>query len=265
MPAGAQGSGSTYLVYSIGVLAVSREGGVAILRLEEPDRRNALTAAVAGELTHAIHAAEADPAVGALLVTAAGPAFSAGGDLDLLERAAADPVEDGIFTELGEVYEIFTALLRSRLPTVAAVGGAVVGAGVNLALACDLRVVADDLRLRGFAGAGVHPGGGHLTMLVRRLGPQAAAAIALFDEPVDAATALRIGFAWRVVRRRDLESEALALARRAAGDPALTRRTATTYRAVLAAQLDPEGAVQLERAAQLWSLRRWTRQDRTDG
>jgi enoyl-CoA hydratase len=245
------------------MLSVFRDDGVAIIRLEQPERRNALTPALARELTQAIGEAEADATVGALLVTAAGPAFSAGGDLDLLRRAAVDPVEETVFDELGEIYLVFPALLRCRLPTIAAVGGAVVGAGVNLALACDLRVVADDVRLRGFAGAGLHPGGGHLTMLVRRLGPQVAAAIALFDAPLDADMALRTGFAWQVVPRADLEAVALGIARQAAADPQLTRRTVATYRAAVAGHLDPEGAVQLERAAQLWSLRRWGRRDPT--
>lgn len=244
-------------------LSTSRGDGVVLVRLENPERRNALTPTLCDAILDAVGDAEADPAIGALVIAAAGPAFSSGGDLELLERAAADPLTDEALEELGRIYRLFGALASAAIPTVAAVGGAVVGAGANLALACDLRIVADDLKLRGFAGAGIHPGGGHIRMLLKEMGPGAAAAVALFDEAVDAEMALRCGFAWRIVPREQLEAEAMGLAARAARDPALTRAAVATYRATLASELTPDSATQLERVAQLWSLRRWAAQRRS--
>ena len=105
---------------------------VALIIVNDPDRRNAVTAEISSALRAAVDAAEADPDVHALIVTGAGRAFCAGADLSALGAAT----EDG----LRLIYDGFLAVANCALPTIAAVNGAAVGAGLNLALAADVRI-----------------------------------------------------------------------------------------------------------------------------
>ena len=165
--------------------------GVAVLTLSNPERRNALNIELSAKLAAAVRAAAADDAVGAIVVTGEDPAFCAGGDLS--ELAAADPAT------LHTVYAGFLAVADCPLPTIAAVNGAAVGAGLNLALACDLRLAGPRARFDArFLPLGLHPGGGYTWMAQRVLGAQGAAALTLFGEVVDAAEAARIGLVHRV-------------------------------------------------------------------
>jgi len=224
------------------------EGGVATLTLDDPTRRNALSVAMVGEIVAAFDALEGDAGVGAVVVTGTPPAFCAGADLSHLGQA---PSGEG----LGSVYEGFLRVARSALPTVAAVNGAAVGAGVNLALACDLRLAGRSARFdTRFLQLGLHPGGGHTWMLTRIVGPQTAAATVLFGEVLDGQGAERCGLAWRCVDDDELLDEARALAGRAASAPrALARRVKQTLAAVAGVQSSEE-AVALELEAQLWSM-----------
>ncbi|MDQ1467693.1 MAG: hypothetical protein QOH10_2108, partial [Actinomycetota bacterium] len=141
------------------------------------------------------------------------------------------------------------------LPTIAAVDGAAVGAGFNLALACDLRLVGPTARFDSrFLRIGLHPGGGHLWMLERSVGPQAAAACVLFGETIDAARALELGLAWSGHPVGELLDAAIALGSRAAAAPKpLVGRTKTSLRRA-PWEADFEAAVATELEAQTWSL-----------
>ena len=227
---------------------VEAEGGVATVTLDDPGRRNALSAGMVGEIVATFDALEGDAGVGAVVVTGTPPAFCAGADLSHLGQA---PSGEG----LGSVYEGFLRVARSALPTVAAVNGAAVGAGVNLALACDLRLAGRSARFdTRFLQLGLHPGGGHTWMLTRIVGPQTAAATVLFGEVLDGQGAERCGLAWRCVDDDELLDEARALAGRAASAPrALARRVKQTLAAVAGVQSSEE-AVALELEAQLWSM-----------
>ena len=122
--------------------------------------------------------AEADDSVGALVVTGTAPAFCAGADLSHL----GDSQREGLL----RIYEGFLRIGRSPLPSIAAVNGAAVGAGVNIALACDVIVAGESARFdTRFLQLGIHPGGGHTWMLQRRIGAQAAAAMVLFGATLD--------------------------------------------------------------------------------
>src|ERR1700752_5425930 len=112
--------------------------GVATLTLNNPDERNTLTADMVTEITAAMDQIEVDETIGALVVTGPPPAFCAGANLGTLATA------DG--ASLGNVYEGFLRIARSPLPTLAAVNGAAVGAGMNLALGCDLRMASTRAR-----------------------------------------------------------------------------------------------------------------------
>lgn len=231
------------------VVSVENRDGVGLLTLEDPDHRNAITLSMAGEIEAGLAALAGDPHVAAVVVTGAGPSFCAGADRGLL--AAAD--EDA----LRRVYGAFLAVRRCPLPTVAAVNGAAVGAGLNLALACDVRIAARSARFDArFLQLPVHPGGGNLWMLQRLVGSQAAAAMVVFDQPVSGADAVPLGLAWSCVPDGEIVSAALAFCARLGNSP--TPALATQIKATLRASSDMvahEDAVELELRAQLESMR----------
>lgn len=222
--------------------------GVATLTLNNPDERNTLTAAMVAEITAAMDGIEDDESVGALVVTGTPPAFCAGANLGNLATA------DG--SSLGGVYEGFLRIARSPLPTIAAVNGAAVGAGMNLALGCDVRLAARRARFdTRFLQIGLHPGGGHTWMLRRIAGPQTVMAAVVFGEVLDGAEAARLGLAYRCVDDDALLDEARAMAARAASAPReLVLVTKATIRD-MADIADHPAAVARELEPQLWSTR----------
>ncbi len=233
------------------------QDGVAVLTLDAGARRNALSVEMAAELASAARAAESDPAVGAVVVTG-GQHFCAGAVRSVLADTGLDPAEDTAYRNLETIYDAFTTIGSLGVPTIAAVRGAAVGAGLNLALATDLRVVSRTARLlSGFAQIGIHPGGGHFTLLARAGGREAAAAMGLFGDEADGERAVALGLAWAAYDDEDVEPRALALATRVAKDPALARRMVGSFRRETVPGGVPwDVAVELERSPQMWSLRR---------
>ena len=227
---------------------------VAVVTLNAPERRNSLTLGMVSEIVGAFDELEKREDVGAVIVTGAPPAFCAGATLGHLGDRAQSQGESA--SGLRNIYEGFLRVGRSPLPTVGAVNGAAVGAGMNLALACDLRLAGRaskwDTR---FLELGLHPGGGHTWMLRRIAGQQTAAAAVLFGQVLDGQEAERCGLAWRCVDDEGLLGSARQLAARAAAaPPGLVRRTKQTLAAVANLATIDE-AVALEIEAQLWSMR----------
>lgn len=222
--------------------------GVATLTLNNPDERNTMTAPMVAEIIAAMDRIEADSAIGALVVTGTAPAFCAGANLGNLAEADGE--------SLGVIYEGFLRIARSPLPTIAAVNGAAVGAGMNLALGCDVRIAAKRAKFdTRFLQLGIHPGGGHTWMLRRIVGPQVTAAVVLFGEVLDGAEAQRVGLAYRCVEDADLLTAAHEMAARAASAPReLVIETKKTLVAMADVQTHPE-AVARELTPQLWSTR----------
>jgi enoyl-CoA hydratase len=183
------------------------ENHIALITVNDPERRNAVTAEISAGLRAAVDAAEANTDVHALIVTGAGKAFCAGADL----TALGDATEDGLRT----IYDGFLAVANCALPTIAAVNGAAVGAGLNLALAADVRIAGPaavfDPR---FQKLGIHPGGGATWMLQRAVGVQAARASLLFGMRFDAEAAVRYGLAL------DVADDPVAAAKELAAGPA---------------------------------------------
>lgn len=229
------------------------DGRVAVVTLDAPERRNTLTLDMVREIEGAFDVLEDDAGTGAVVLTGAPPAFCAGADLSHL---AGDRGSDNSEAGLRAIYEGFLRVGRSTLPTLAAVNGAAVGAGMNLALCCDVRIAARSARFdTRFLQLGLHPGGGHTWMLRRTVGPPAAAAMVLFGEVLDGAAAERTGLAWRCVEDTDLLATAIELADRAASAPrGLAIRTKQTL-AAMAMVGSHEEAVDVELEAQVWSLR----------
>lgn len=225
------------------------DAGLAVVTLRDPQRRNALTLPMVEEIVATFDRLDDDPAVGAVIVTGEPPAFCAGADLSHLSSAA------GQDESLRAVYEGFLRIGRSPLPTIAAVNGAAVGAGVNLAFVCDVRLAATSARFdTRFLQLGLHPGGGHTWMLRRAVGPQATAATVLFGETLDGKEAERVGFVWRCVPDDELLPAARTLAARAAAAP---RELVTRVKATMAAMATVDehaDAVERVLVPQVWAL-----------
>lgn len=222
---------------------------VALLTVSNPARRNAMNLELSAQLVAAVDAAVADPRTGAIVVTGEPPAFCAGGDLAELRDADPDV--------LRRVYAGFLAVADCPLPTIAAVNGAAVGAGLNLALACDLRLAGPTARFdTRFMQLGLHPGGGYTWMVDRAVGAQAARALTLFGDVLDAAEAERLGLVYRSYPDdAALRTAALELAGRAAAAPrALIETTKATMRLTAGAVSHAE-ATTIEVRAQAASVR----------
>jgi enoyl-CoA hydratase len=234
------------------------DGAVAVVTLNAPDRRNALTPAMAGELVAAFDEVDGRSDVGALVVRAVGKSFCAGGDIKTLTDAGRDPAESSNYEGMSAIYDSFYRLGQVRVPTVAAVRGSAVGAGMNMLLATDLRIIARDARLLcGFLKRGLHPGGGHFVILSRLIGREAAAAMALFGEEINGERAVELGMAWETVDEAQVEDRAFELAARVANDPEIARVTVQNFRKETGPPHQTwETAMQFERPAQMWSMRR---------
>ncbi len=231
---------------------VERHGGVAVLTLNDPERRNVLSAPLVTAMSAAFDEIESDPAARCVIVTGTGPAFCAGADLSTLQAAAA-----GDFHLVRQVYDGFLRVRESPLATIAAVNGPAVGAGFNLALACDVRLGSDralfDTR---FAQLRIHPGGGHAWMLTRTVGLQQATLASLFGEVWDAEQAVSVGLLARRLPADELLPAAIELGRRLDGqEAAYTRRLVATLRSSVTT-LDHGTALAEEAEAQEWSTRR---------
>lgn len=222
--------------------------GVATLTLNNPDERNTLTAPMVAEILAAMDTIEGDPSIGAIVVTGTAPAFCAGANLGNLATASGQ--------SLGTIYEGFLRIARSPLPTIAAVNGAAVGAGMNLALGCDVRIAARRAKFdTRFLQIGIHPGGGHTWMLRRITGPQNAFATVVFGEVLDGAEAERIGLVWKCVDDDQLLIEAQKMAARAASVPRpLLESVKKTIQDMADVDTHPE-AVERELVPQLWSTK----------
>jgi enoyl-CoA hydratase len=234
-------------------LRTEQRDRVRLLVLDDPQRRNALSGELVDAIVDACEQAEADPGVGALVVTGEPPAFCSGADVSSL-ASLGDSHDTRDDRGLRGIYEGFLRVLRSPLPTVAAVNGPAVGAGFNLALACDVRLAGESARFDSrFLSLGLHPGGGHTWLLERAVGPQAAAAMVLFGEALDGRGAEAAGLAWRCLPDGELVDRAVEFANRAARAPVeLAKATKRTLRRAPWHQ-SFEAAVDAELEQQVWS------------
>ena len=197
------------------LVQVRRHGPVAVLRLDDPKRRNILSPAMCAGLSAAVEAAEADEEVKALVITGAAPAFCAGADLDDLKAAAEGRTEN-----VKAVYQSFMDVADCSLPTIAAVNGAAVGAGLNLALACDIRIASEQASFdTRFLKIGLHPGGGHTWLLLRATGWAEASQMLLLGRAMRAQEARLSGLVQRITEPAKLVDAAIELGRATDGLP----------------------------------------------
>jgi enoyl-CoA hydratase len=230
------------------LVLVTTADGVATLTLNNPEERNSLTAPMVADIVAAMDEIEADDSIGAVVVTGTAPAFCAGANLGNLQEATGE--------SLSNVYEGFLRIARSPLPTLAAVNGAAVGAGMNLALGCDVRLAARRAKFdTRFLQIGLHPGGGHTWMFRRIAGPQAVFATVIFGDVLDGREAERLGLVHRCVDDDQLLASAQEMAARAASAPReLVIETKKTIQAMGEVATHPD-AVQRELVPQVWSTK----------
>ncbi|MCW2808886.1 MAG: Enoyl-CoA hydratase/isomerase [Marmoricola sp.] len=239
------------------LVSVSTENGLAHLTLQNPSRRNAIDAPLADELVAACDAIDADESIGAVVVRGSGGYFCSGGDRDELAEVCKEPASNHSMGVISRIYAAFLRVGSLQPLTIAAVRGGALGAGLNLALATDLRVVSHDARIgSGFLGLGVHPGGGHFHLLRSLAGPEAAAALGLAGQAVDGQRAQQLGLAWASVPDHEVEPTAAELARTAAADPDLARRAKASFATSTAPATTWPAAVAIERTPQIWSFAR---------
>jgi len=241
------------------LLQLAREDGVAVLTFHDPERLNAMTEAMGHAITETVAALREEETLRAVVLTGAGRAFSAGGDLAMIERMAEDGAADpGGPTRASQrdfmrrFYGLYLAVRELPVPSIAAVNGAAIGAGCCVALACDCRVAARDAKLGlNFTRLGIHPGMGASWTLPRLVGPARAAELLYTGRILDGEEAERIGLVNRAVPREEVLPAALELARAmAAAGPVAVRGTKRS----LAGSADRDLDAQLDLEAHEQSL-----------
>ena len=234
------------------VLYETRDG-VATVTMNRPEALNALNAELYHDLEIAFRTAVEDPAVRVMVLTGAGRAFCAGGDIKSMAARIADHVD--AVQMLNNLHQLLAYLYEMNQPVIAAVHCAAAGAGMSLALACDFRVAAEDATFsQAFIKIGLSPDGGSTWLLPRLIGGARAAHLAMTGETIDARRALEWGLISQMVPAGQDLPQALELARRlAAFSPhALSNakrllRESETH--TLREQLDAEAVAQRSNAA----------------
>jgi enoyl-CoA hydratase len=215
------------------VLTVDADGDVRIVTLTRPDRLNGVSAELHRRLAEVWREIADDQKARAVVLTGAGRAFSAGGDLDHLRRHHTDPDLRERSIRLDRTIQ--TEMIRFPLPVIAAVNGPAVGLGCSLALACDLVLMADDAYFADpHISIGLAAGDGGVTFWPMLTSLLRVKEYLYTGDRIPAATAVELGLANRVVPAADLRDQALALAHRlAAQPPEALRATKSALAAVL--------------------------------
>jgi len=209
----------------------SRDANIVTLHFNDPDRLNAMTRAMGEAFCQRIGDLARDESIRALILTGEGRAFSAGGDLDMLQaqadRGAADPgiAWRGIRDDMSTFYRLFLSIRDMPCPTLAAINGHAIGAGFCVALGCDFRYVAAKAKLGlNFTRIGVHPGMGATWTLPRLVGPALASELLFTSRTIDGEEAGRIGLANRVLPGDEVLAAATSAAREIAQNAPLAVR-----------------------------------------
>lgn len=199
---------------------------VATITLDRPDKLNAFTGTMREDLLAALQQCAADDAVGAVVITGAGRAFCAGGDVAYMKSLQESGDVEGFRRLLDAGSDIVLQIARMEKPVIASINGVAAGAGCNLALACDYRIAADRAKLsQSFVKIGLHPDWGGTWLLPRLVGKSRAFEILLTGRMVEAAEALEIGMIDRIVSPAELGSASASLASTfAAAPPAAATR-----------------------------------------
>ena len=230
---------------------VAEDSGITTITLNRPEKLNALAGHMRRDLAEALEAAGSERSVHVVVITGAGRAFCAGGDV----RAMADLIDEKDADEfsrlLGSARRVITAIRQMTKPVIASIGGPASGAGFNLALACDLRIASSDATFsQSFVKVGLHPDWGGTYFLPRLVTPNKACELFFLGETIDAKEAQRLGIINFVVEPAELEAETRRLAERLRAAPAVS--VGAAKQAVYMSQAaDMETMLRYETEAQL--------------
>src|SRR5271168_1604137 len=218
-------SNATQAAPSGPVILENKQDGIAVLVLNRPDKLNALNGELSTALNEALTRIAEDDSIRVVVLSGAGRAFCAGGDLGAIGKGR----ERNETAELGPILRSgMQAVLKMRLmpqPVIAAVNGAAAGAGMNIALAADIRMAAEEATFgQNFAKVGLFPDYGGTYFLPQLVGPAKAAELFYTGDMIDAQTALRLGIVNHVFPAARLETEAKALAHKIAQGPPVAIR-----------------------------------------
>jgi 2-(1,2-epoxy-1,2-dihydrophenyl)acetyl-CoA isomerase len=233
------------------VVLEERNGAVTTIRMNRPDKLNALNIEMGRGLVHALLRASQDTSVRAVVLTGAGRAFCAGGDLELLREMRKRNASHELETLLVAGKELCLAIVTMTKPVIAAVNGPAAGGGMNMALASDIRIASDHARFaESFAKVGLYPDFGGTYFLPRIVGPAVAAELFYTAETLTAEDALRLGIVNRVFPADKFEEEKQKIVEDLAGAPPMAlrdvkRTVMADDRKVLEAKLDEEIRLQI--------------------
>ncbi|MFQ5665115.1 MAG: enoyl-CoA hydratase/isomerase family protein [Candidatus Binatia bacterium] len=201
-------------------ILLARNAGIVTLSFNRPETRNAMSAAMGEEIARAVEEIRADASVRVVVLTGSGKAFSSGGDLRMIAQDTGAKSESGAPSMAGaprDFYGRYLTIHGLPVPTIAAINGHAIGAGLCIALACDMRVAVADAKMgMTFTKLGIHPGMGATYFLPRLIGTARACEILFTGRVFDAAEAERLGLVNRVAARPDFEATVRALAQEVA-------------------------------------------------
>ena len=229
----------------------ARDGGVVLVTLSLPERRNAMSVGMTASWGAVMEQLRTDPHVRAVVVTGEGSAFCSGGDVTWIASMGSEPgaAVDLLRTRMLPFYRTWLAVRDLEVPTIAAVNGAAIGAGLALALACDLRYAADDAKLAmPFTALGMHPGMASTYLVQEVAGLAVAREMLLTGRIVTGAEAVGMGLVNRAFPRAEVLDQSLAVAATVAATAPVAARL--TKRALAVGQLSFDAALQWEALAQ---------------
>ena len=234
------------------LISTAIENAIATITLSRPEKLNAFTGTMREDLLAALRTCDEDETVRAVVITGAGRAFCAGGDVEYMATLQKSNDIAAFRKLLDAGRDVVLQLVSMEKPVIASINGVAAGAGCNLALACDYRIASDEAKLaETFVRIGLHPDWGGTWLLPRLVGRGRAMEILMSGRMVGAAEALVIGMVDRVVPAADLAGETEKLARSIADGPplaiaAIKRALNASERNDLRAQIELESEHQIE-------------------
>jgi enoyl-CoA hydratase/carnithine racemase len=226
-------------------IQVAETDAILTITLNRPDKLNAFIGHMRRDLAEALEHAGSDRSVRVVIITGAGRAFCAGGDIAFMAELMHRRDAEEFSRILGAGRRVILAIRQMTKPVIASINGPASGAGCNLALACDLRIASNNATFsQSFAKVGLHPDWGGTYFLPRLVTPNRACEMFFLGEPIDAAEAARLGIVNQVVAPEELEGATLQLAQRLRAAPPIALAAA-------------KQAVYLSQAAELEEMLRY--------
>jgi 2-(1,2-epoxy-1,2-dihydrophenyl)acetyl-CoA isomerase len=230
---------------------VTEADGIATITLNRPDKLNAFIGHMRRDLAEALEHAGSDRNTRVVIITGAGRAFCAGGDIAFMAELMQRHDAEEFSRILGAGRRVILAIRQMTKPVIAAINGPASGAGCNLALACDLRIATRDATFsQSFAKVGLHPDWGGTYFLPRLVTPNKACELFFLGDAIDAAEAARLGIVNQVVAPEELESVTMELAQRLRAAPPIAL-AAAKHAVYLSQAAELEEMLRYETEAQL--------------